>query len=201
MVRVSVNGWINHDIFLEYATRWFRWMPNWQMLDRPHLLLLDVHKSHVYNIHFLKLMMEFNIGVLAIPSHISPKIQPLDNAPFANFKTFWKENLLEYLFCSVGCEMPKIDFFQVFWPAWQKAMTMANIQAGFRQTGIYPVNPNAQIPALLGLSRATDNLTNLDLSDHGKNNVCTLLCFGSNYSTVLNLIDLDLSCFRISHIS
>ena len=73
-------------------------MPNWKMFDRPHLLLLDAHKSHVYNIHFLKLMLEFIIGVLAIPSHTSHKIQPLDNAPFVNFKTYWNENLLEYFF-------------------------------------------------------------------------------------------------------
>ena len=55
-------------------------------------------------------------------------------------------------------------------------MTVANIQAGFRQTGIYPVNPNAKNPALPGLSRATDNLANL--TDEGKNNVCELLNFG-----------------------
>ena len=85
MVRASVNGWINKDIFLEYATRWLRWMHTWKLLDRPHLLLLDVHKSHVYNIQFLKLMKEFNIGVLAIPSHTSHKIQPLDDVPFVNF--------------------------------------------------------------------------------------------------------------------
>ena len=37
VVRVSGNGWINRDIFLECATRWLRWMHNWKMLDRPHL--------------------------------------------------------------------------------------------------------------------------------------------------------------------
>ena len=72
--------------------------------------------------------------------------------------------------------MPKMDFFQVFWPAWKKAMTVANIQAGFRQTGIYPVNPNAKNPALPGLSRVTDNIMNL--SDQGKDNLCGLLHFG-----------------------
>ena len=175
MVRASVNGWINREIFLEYATRWLRWMCSWKLLDKPHLLLLDAHKSHVYNIRLLKLIKEFNIAVLAIPSHTSHKIQPLNNAPFTNFKTYWNENLLDYLFGSVGCGMPKMDFFQVFWPAWKKAMTVANIQAGFRQTGIYPVNPNAKNPALPGLSRATDNIMNL--SDQGKDNLCGLLCF------------------------
>ena len=71
--------------------------------------------------------------------------------------------------------MANMNFFQVFWPAWKKAITVANIQAGFRQTGIYPVNPNAKNPALPGLSRAMDNITNL--SDKGKDNLCGLLCF------------------------
>ena len=85
------------------------------------------------------------------------------------------KNLLEYLFGSIGCGLPKMDFFQVFWPAWKKAMTVANIQAGFRQTGIYPVNPNAKNPALPGLSRATDNIANL--SDEGKDNVLWIVMF------------------------
>ena len=41
MVRASVNGWINREIFLEYATRWLRWMHSWKPLDKPHLLLLE----------------------------------------------------------------------------------------------------------------------------------------------------------------
>ena len=68
-----------------------------------------------------------------------------------------------------------------------KAITVANIQAGFRQTGIYPVNPSALNPALLGPSRATNNVANLDLSDQGKDNVCAMLCFSSNYCIVLTI--------------
>ena len=132
-----------------------------------------------------------SLTVLAIPSHTSHKILPLDNAPFTNFKTYWNENLLDYLFGSVGCGMPKMDFFQVFWPAWKKAMTVANIQAGFRQTGIFPVNANAKNPALPGPSRATDNITNLN--DEGKDNLwnCYILV---DTCIVLHLI----SCFRLS---
>ena len=55
-------------------------------------------------------------------------------------------------------------------------MAVANVQAGFRQTGIYPVNPSTKNPALPGRSRATDNTMNL--SDKGKDNVCGLVCFG-----------------------
>ena len=52
-------------------------------------------------------------------------------------------------------------------------MTVANIQAGFRQTGIYPVNPNAKNPFLPGPGRAMDNIMNL--IDQGKDNLCRLL--------------------------
>ena len=45
-------------------------------------------------------------------------------------------------------------------------MTVANVQAGFRQTGIYPINPHAQNPTLLRPSQAMDNLVNT--ADQGK---------------------------------
>ena len=103
-------------------------------------------------------MIEFNIHVLAIPAHTSHLTQPLDDVPFANLKTEWNANLIEYLFGNIGCGMPKSDFFYVFWPAWHCAMTVANIQAGFRQTGIYPPNRNQINPVLLGPSQPTDNV-------------------------------------------
>ena len=97
MVRASKKGWIK----------------SWKLLDRPHILLLDVHKSHVYNIHFIKLVTDFNIHVVAIPAHTSHLTQPLDDVPFANLKTQWNANLLAYLFENVGCGMPKSDFLCV----------------------------------------------------------------------------------------
>ena len=37
--------------------------------------------------------------------------------------------------------MSKRAFWSVFWPAWQKAFTPANIASGFEKTGIWPYNP------------------------------------------------------------
>ena len=81
-------------------------------------------------------MIEFNIHVLAIPAHTSHLIQPLDDVPFANLKTEWNANLIEYLFGNIGCGMPKSDFFYVFWPAWCHAMTDANGPSRF-QTNLH----------------------------------------------------------------
>ena len=148
MLHASETGWINKPLFLEYATRWVHWLKGWKLLDKPHILLLDSHKTHVFNTHFLQLMKEFNITVLAIPPHTSHVTQPLDKTPFATLKREWNENLLAYLFEHVGCGLPKMQFFSVFWPAWQWAMTRENIKSGFKRTSIYPFNPNIINPAV-----------------------------------------------------
>ena len=160
-VRASVNGWINHGLFLEYSTRWLRWMKNHKMLDRPHILLLDSHKSHIYNIRFIRLMKEFNIHVLAIPPHTSHHTQPLDSSPYARLKHTWTEGLHEYLFQNAGNVLPKAQFFKVFWPAWRRAMNPATIISGFRKTGIFPFNPDAISAKALGPSTVYDNVAHL----------------------------------------
>ena len=158
MVRASPKGWINCDIFFEYTVRWIRFMKTHSLLGKRLLLLLDAHKSHVYNIRFILICKRFNIDVLAIPSHTSHILQPLDSVPFANLKTAWNEQLIDHLFRSVGLGFSKMEFFEVFIPAWKKSMTPQNIRAGFRETGICPFNPLMIQPSSLGPSEPTDNL-------------------------------------------
>ena len=165
IVRASPTGWINRNLFLEYATRWVRWLKSWKLLDCPHLLLLDVHKSHVYNLHFIQLMIEMDIHVLAIPSHTSHKVQPLDNAPFTNFKTAWNENLLQYLFQSVGCGMPKMDFFGLL----GKSYDCGKHSGRFSPNRHIPLQPKCHQPSPPRPSQATDNLANLANEQHKKN--------------------------------
>ena len=70
-VRASPKGWINKDVFLNYVVRWVHWLKSNQRLGKPHLLSLDAHKSHIYNLPFLLLMTPNKIEVLAIPGHTS----------------------------------------------------------------------------------------------------------------------------------
>ena len=59
MVRASPKGWINRDIFFEYTVRWIRFMKTHGLLGKCHLLLLDAHKSHIYNICISKRLPDF----------------------------------------------------------------------------------------------------------------------------------------------
>ncbi|XP_042285066.1 uncharacterized protein LOC121908822 isoform X2 [Thunnus maccoyii] len=45
-----------------------------------------------------------------------------------------------------GLKLPKMEFFSLFNKAWQKTATVENAQAGFRGTGMFPLNKNI-VPA------------------------------------------------------
>ena len=84
-----------------------------------------------------------NAEVLTIPPHTSHVLQPLDSVHFTQFKRNWEINLRKYN--SPHSEQPinKIEFCNLFCPSWNMAMSVKNIMAGFRKTGIYPHDVNA----------------------------------------------------------
>ena len=82
-VTVTSKGYITKQIFHEHGACFVRWLKTLRMLDRPHLLLVDSHKSHIYNVAFFDLMKGMNLHVIAIPPHTSHIVQALDSTPFA----------------------------------------------------------------------------------------------------------------------
>ena len=70
-VAATTNGYITKCKFQEYRERFVRYLKNHKLLDRPHLLIIDSHKSQIYNLPFYKLMIDNNIHVLALYWHIS----------------------------------------------------------------------------------------------------------------------------------
>ena len=156
-VGATSKGYITKEKFLEYGVRFIQYLRSHKLLDRKHLLIIDSHKSHVYNVAFFDLMKEHQIYVLAIPPHTSHIVQALDSTPFANFKRYWQAALLEWNNAHKGAILDKPSFFQVFWPAFKRSMTVAAIQSGFRKTGIYPVNFEAIDKAKFTPAQVTDS--------------------------------------------
>ena len=62
LVRVSDKGYINKELFVEFGKLFIRHLKRQELIDgRPHLLILDCHYSHLYNLQFLELMKEHSI--------------------------------------------------------------------------------------------------------------------------------------------
>ena len=89
----SENGWINKKLFYQYGKILIKYLQDWGLLEgnKKHLLLMDSHNAHTFNYQFMKMMINNNIVLLALPSHTTHLIQPLDDVPFASFKTEWYE--------------------------------------------------------------------------------------------------------------
>ena len=111
----------------------------------------------MYNIAFYEEMKEHNVNVLAIPPHTSHLVQALDSTPFEQFKSAWQSKLLDWLFNTGAKNLSKKNFFDAFWPAFHKSITVAKNQSGFHCTGIFPVNFNATDKARFVPVQVTDS--------------------------------------------
>ena len=139
----SENGWITKRLFYQYGKEFMQMLKNQGLMEdenKQHLLLMDSYNSHTFNYQFLKLMNDNKIVVLAFPSHTTHVMQPLNDVPFAQLKSAWHEAIWLHVRSVCTKKLSKGEFFKIFVPCWKKAVTAQNIQAGFRHTGVWPVD-------------------------------------------------------------
>ena len=143
MVRGSKKGYINKFLFAEYGKRLIYHLHAAGQLDKPNLILMDSHYSHVFNYCYMKMMFDKDIKVMALEAHSSHYSQPLDKNPFRSFKMQFNNQMKKFSRTSGGRAITKAEFFPVFNLAWNRSMTADNIKAGFKQTGILPPDSEA----------------------------------------------------------
>lgn len=136
---LSSNGWMDQELFdIWFTNHFLRYVP----AIRPILLLLDGHSSH-YSPITIRLAAEQQVILFALPPNTTHLSQPLDKGCFGPLKAAWKDACHQYMTDNPGKVVTKFQFSAIFSEAWLRSMTVANITAGFRVTGIYPVNRNA----------------------------------------------------------
>ncbi len=142
MYGLSDSGWINSELF----DNWFlhHFLPHAPSV-RPLLLLMDGHSSH-YNPAVIRKAAEEKVILFCLPPHSSHETQPLDKGPFGPLKVAWKESCQKFLSKNPGKFVTRFTFSKIFNEAWCYSMSMKNVQAGFRCTGIYPLNRNLLVP-------------------------------------------------------
>ena len=81
--------------------------------------------------------------MFTLPPHTSHLTQPLDKGCFGPLKQHWQQECWQYITSCPGRVVTRYQFSELFRRAWEKAMTMTNIIAGFRTTGVYPLDRSA----------------------------------------------------------
>ncbi|KAG5278319.1 hypothetical protein AALO_G00097640 [Alosa alosa] len=155
-VRCSDNGWITSDLFLEWGQMFIQSLPKDD--PRPHLLLLDGHSSHVYNMEFIKLLKSKNVHIMCYPAHTTHALQPADKALFKSLKHHWDQEGRKWTRMMAGQKLSRMEFFTVFSRAWAKAATVENAQAGFRGTGMFPLNKDILPETAFAPSKTTERV-------------------------------------------
>ncbi len=76
----------------------------------------------------------------ACPPHTTHILQTLDDIPFAQLKTEWKEKLLHLNEATVGQKVNNTTIVSEFPAVFYNAVNRATVKRGFLNTGIWPVD-------------------------------------------------------------
>lgn len=133
------SSYINAELFL-------RWLKE-QFLPRKcpgkTLLILDGHPSHLNSLELLEFTDENDILILCLPSHTTQALQPLDRSFFKPLKTFFKQEASNWMLHNKNRKISRLQAGVLIGKAWTRAASIDTATAGFRATGIYPLNPSA----------------------------------------------------------
>ena len=136
MIVCLFSTWLNHFIL---ALR----KQSSISMSSPHLLILDGHSSHDVTFDVVGKARAVGLHLLMLPSHCSYIVQPLDVAIFKRFKAafrvYWDAWMLENRDMGGQKEVLVSWTFKTL----KRALTVENIEASFRRTGIHPLNLSA----------------------------------------------------------
>ncbi|XP_060802603.1 uncharacterized protein LOC132902258 [Amyelois transitella] len=151
------SGWFDGVIFQD----WVQSILIPFFADKPgkKVLIGDNLSSHL-SVELIKLCKEENINFVFLPSNSTHLTQPLDVAFFRPMKTAWRQILLKWKKSDGSNEtsVPKGCFPKLLKNLMEIIQDNAasNLKAGFKKTGIYPLDPT-QV-----LSRLPDEVTDTE---------------------------------------
>lgn len=160
---VTENGWTDDDTGYAWFTEVFLPLTTPEPLNAPRLLILDGHGSYVTDRFMLK-AFENNVHLLYLLAHTSHVLQPLDLSVFSPLKRYYRFKILEVLEGGhhEDTVAGKRAFLMVYDWVRSRALTGLNIRAGWKASGLWPVNIAKPLGSRHLLANSnTNNLTSL----------------------------------------
>nr|CAI5865212.1 unnamed protein product [Callosobruchus analis] len=157
-----IFGWVQTDIF----TRWFKHFIKFAKPTAadPVLLVLDGHFLHTRNIELIDLAKESHVTIICLPPHSTNKMQPLDVAFMSPLKTFYAQEIENWLRENHLNTLSPYGIASTFCKAYNTAATMETSCNGFRKTGLVPLNRHIFRDHDFGVHNVMENKT--DTQEH-----------------------------------
>lgn len=151
IVTLSPKGWITKELFLV----WFKFFVESVPAERPLILLMDSHSSHI-SPDVIELAKANYIYLFIFPAHCSHLLQPLDVGVYKPLKAKWYEEINKHMRANPLDKPNRYNFLELFNPAYLHSFSHNNITGGFKKTGIFPFNKFAISPDALKPSALTE---------------------------------------------
>ena len=101
------------------------------VVQRPVLLFIDGHKSHV-NLDVIDLCRQKDIILFCLPPHTTHTLQPLDVAVFKSLKDNYSKTVCSLIFAKPSFVVTKGEFSKVICVPFEHAFSITNLKAGFQ---------------------------------------------------------------------
>ncbi|XP_077062847.1 uncharacterized protein LOC143715091 [Siphateles boraxobius] len=127
------------ELFLKWLDHFIKYAPP----ARPLVLIMDQHETRCGR-QIIDVCRENQIEILLLPPpHTTHMLQPLDISVFSPLKGVFSTLASRMGLVRGDMVVGKKHFSSVLKHAYEKAVTTANIMAGFRKAGIYPLSREA----------------------------------------------------------
>lgn len=135
------NGWMDSQLFCDWLTSVFIPAVDERQVKRPLLLLVDGHSTHI-TLQASDICLANGIVLYCLLEHASHVMQPLDLRLFSVLKESYKQSVRQWQVDNIGQMVTKRNFAPIFKRAWEKSTTTDVAVKGFRDAGLYPLNPD-----------------------------------------------------------
>jgi hypothetical protein len=137
----SPSGWTNDELGYAWLTSIFDRETKKKARRHWRLLILDGHGSHI-TMKFINFCDANKILLAIYPPHSTHSLQPLDVSLFGPLSQAYSARLEHFMHeCQGISHITKWDFFGLFWPSWNKAFSVKNINSGWKSVGLQPWDP------------------------------------------------------------
>ncbi|XP_022835853.1 tigger transposable element-derived protein 1-like [Spodoptera litura] len=138
----SDSGWMTMETFYEYICNIFdKWL-NDNGIQKPVILFMDGHTSHM-SFHLSKFCSENGIILIALYPNATHLLQPMDVAIFRSLKGAWRTAVKSWRLENIDAPtLRKVHFCPLLNQVLTETLTPEMFINGFRKCGLSPWNPN-----------------------------------------------------------
>ncbi|ODQ70194.1 hypothetical protein LIPSTDRAFT_58111 [Lipomyces starkeyi NRRL Y-11557] len=142
----STSGWRSNNHGYEWLRKVFEPESRKKSKNRPRLLIMDGHSSHITG-DMVALCMESGIDLLILPPHCSHLLQPPDVGVYGPLKRYHAQEVDRYTRAGIQ-RIKRADWVELFQRIREKALTSQNIQSGWKGAGLIPFSPRRVLNSL-----------------------------------------------------